>query len=126
MIGEFNKLKQMGSVDEYIQKFEELKSYMTQRNRHLDEDYFVKSFISGLKEDVRVMVEMLLPNTLNQAIFMARKQEVQLESLSRHYKGTVRSNPMTFKQKGGHPHNNNSNKSNQRPERYPPIKRLSR
>lgn len=50
MTGQFNKLMQRGRVDDYIRKFEELKTYMLSQNRHYTEDYFIKSFLSGPKE----------------------------------------------------------------------------
>ncbi|KAL3646227.1 hypothetical protein CASFOL_011407 [Castilleja foliolosa] len=80
VIGEFNKLKQLSTVEKYIEKFVELRSYMLYRNGHLDENYFLKSFFSGLKEDIRHMVELLSPNNLEQAYMMARKQEVVLDT----------------------------------------------
>lgn len=50
--GEFNKLKQVGSVDDYTLRFEELKSFMKQRDRHLNEEYFIKNYLSGLKYEI--------------------------------------------------------------------------
>ncbi|KAG8369122.1 hypothetical protein BUALT_Bualt15G0118400 [Buddleja alternifolia] len=53
MIGEFNKLQQASSVSQYIEKFEELKSYMLIFNKDFLEEYFTASFISGLREDIK-------------------------------------------------------------------------
>lgn len=53
---EFNKLKQMETVQDYQLKFEELKSLMLHRNPYLIEEYFVLRFISGLSDDLRSMV----------------------------------------------------------------------
>lgn len=80
IIGEFNKLKQDGTVEEYQERFEELKSFMLNMNRSLTEDYFVKSFLSGLKEEIRHMVYMLRPVNLTQAIQSARMQEQLIDA----------------------------------------------
>ncbi|XP_026415875.1 uncharacterized protein LOC113311250 [Papaver somniferum] len=75
VIGEFNKLDQTNTVLEYQERFEELKDLMLAKNPSLPEDYFIQSFISGLKEDIRLVVRMFTPSTLQQTIFLARRQE---------------------------------------------------
>lgn len=71
-MGEFNKLKQEGNVETYRSKFEELKAFMLQGNRTLSEDYFIKSFLSGLREDLQSMVMIMRPQSLAQAIQIAK------------------------------------------------------
>ena len=68
---EFNKLRQSSKVEEYKEKFEELKTLMIIRNQHLDEEYFVSSFISGLKEEIKTMIRMLKLATLSEAFELA-------------------------------------------------------
>ncbi|CAH9132841.1 unnamed protein product [Cuscuta epithymum] len=92
VIGEFNKLRQKGAVEEYIDKFSELKSFMLQRNKYLDEYYFLKSFLSGLKEEIRHMVEIVDPENLDQAFMIAKKQESLLEAVGKSGKTTMRNN----------------------------------
>ncbi|KAF5187388.1 hypothetical protein FRX31_023020 [Thalictrum thalictroides] len=58
VIGEFNKLLQTGSVLEYQEKFEELQALVLLKNKNLDEGYFVNSFISGHKAEIRSSVQM--------------------------------------------------------------------
>ncbi|KAF5203421.1 hypothetical protein FRX31_006991 [Thalictrum thalictroides] len=53
VIEEFNKLLQTGSILEYQEKFEELQALVLLKNKNLDEGYFVDSFISGLKAEIR-------------------------------------------------------------------------
>lgn len=49
----FNKLKQTGSLREYVGKFEELKAcLMLLKWEELSESYFVASFISGLTDEL--------------------------------------------------------------------------
>ncbi|KAL5729826.1 hypothetical protein ACHQM5_002722 [Ranunculus cassubicifolius] len=86
IIGEFNKLQQTSTVDEYQNRFEELKSLMLQKNPHLTAEYFIMSFISGLKDDIRHMVQMFRPASLAYAISLAKLQETQLDILSRTHK----------------------------------------
>ncbi|XP_026378286.1 uncharacterized protein LOC113272700 [Papaver somniferum] len=83
IVGEFNKLCQMGTVLEYQEMFEELKALMLAKNKHLTEEYFISSFISELKDELRIAVQMFSPTTLDKAIYLARMQEVLLESTSK-------------------------------------------
>ncbi|XP_027118691.1 uncharacterized protein [Coffea arabica] len=54
-VEEFNKLHQTSTVKDYQEKFEELSSLMLVRDPHLSESYFVSSFISGIKEEIKPM-----------------------------------------------------------------------
>ncbi|KAL4385142.1 hypothetical protein GQ457_15G015360 [Hibiscus cannabinus] len=53
VIEEFNKLVQKTSVEEYQEKIEELQLYIIQKNPYQDEAYFMSSFLSELKEELR-------------------------------------------------------------------------
>ncbi|XP_071926216.1 uncharacterized protein [Coffea arabica] len=75
VVEEFNKLQQDGSVEEYQEKFEELKSLMLIKNRNLDENYFISSFISGLYEEIKPMIRMLKPDTLTETFELSQWQE---------------------------------------------------
>ncbi|XP_027127715.2 uncharacterized protein [Coffea arabica] len=79
IVEEFNKLQQVGSVEEYQEKFEELKALMMIRNRNLDEKYFISSFLSGLKEEIKPMIKMLKPVTLVEAFELSQWQEYSLK-----------------------------------------------
>jgi hypothetical protein len=48
-------------VDDYVEKFEELKSLMSALNPSLPESYYIFSFISGLKDDIKPMLKILKP-----------------------------------------------------------------
>ena len=67
IVEEFNKLRQNGYVHEYQLKFEELKSLMLNTNPYMIEEYFVLSFISGLSDDLRSMVKMMRPRSVQEA-----------------------------------------------------------
>lgn len=49
IVGQFNKLVQRGSVDEYINKFDELRNYVMLQEGFHRESYYIDNFISGLK-----------------------------------------------------------------------------
>lgn len=90
LVGDFNKLQQDGSVEEYRSKFDELKAFMLQGNRSLSEDYFIRSFLSGLKEELKSMVMIMRPQTLAQAVQVAKLQETSVEHLKSGFKNTVK------------------------------------
>ena len=79
IVEEFNKLQQVGTVEEYKEKFEELKTLMLTKNPKLDESYFISSFISGLKEEIKPMVKMFKPQALSKAFEVVELQEYALE-----------------------------------------------
>lgn len=69
--GEFNKSSKKWTVQAPI-----LGTY----NRSLTKEFFIMSFISGLKEEIAKMVQLLAPTTLTQVVYMAILQEDILES----------------------------------------------
>nr|XP_027120832.1 uncharacterized protein LOC113737890 [Coffea arabica] len=86
VVEEFNKLRQSGKVEDYQEKFEELKIMMMIRNPHLDEEYFVSSFISELKDEIKTMIKMLKPMNLSEAFELAALQEEALRLQTRTFK----------------------------------------
>ncbi|KAL4303944.1 hypothetical protein GQ457_10G001980 [Hibiscus cannabinus] len=89
-IEEFNKLIQKSSVEEYQERFEELKPFMLQQNPHLDESYFISSFISGLKEEIKHKVRAHEPCSLAAAYRQAKLHELSWEIENRRYKMSQR------------------------------------
>jgi hypothetical protein len=81
-VGAFTKLQQTSTVDEYQSQFEVLSN----RIPSLTEDFRVSSFVSGLKEEVRLMVTMLKPKTLPNAFGLARLQEQEINRRNRNPK----------------------------------------
>lgn len=62
---EFSKVKVKGSLEEYMEKFLELKSHLLMFQKENDDEcYFINSFISGLTEDKRQCFLIYIPNTL--------------------------------------------------------------
>ena len=60
-VEEFNKLNQTGSIDEYLERFKELKSLMQVRNPLLPADYYVDSFVGGLSPQIKSLTKAFKP-----------------------------------------------------------------
>ena len=54
---------------------------MINNDSHLSETYFVSSFLSGLSDDLRPMVKMISPRTVEQAAKCVKLQEIMVEAL---------------------------------------------
>ncbi|KAH0748079.1 hypothetical protein KY290_027311 [Solanum tuberosum] len=93
VVEEFNKLSQVGSVDEFLGKFEDLKAQMLIRNPALNEAHFLSSFIGALKEEIRFAVKLFKPITLKIAIEKARMQELAIKAAQRRNKTIVNKRP---------------------------------
>jgi len=63
-VGAFTKLQQTSTVDEYQSQFKVLSN----RILGLTEYFRMSSFVSGLKDEVQIMVTMLKPTTLPNAL----------------------------------------------------------
>ncbi|KAK2967465.1 hypothetical protein RJ640_001840 [Escallonia rubra] len=86
VIGEFNQLRQTTTVSDYYNHFEELRAQVVEEFGALNEGYFIKSFIGGLKPEIRSRVEQFEVVTLTKAIHIARKEEVAIANLFPHAK----------------------------------------
>lgn len=64
---EFNKLVHDKGMEEYIKRFEELKSLISTSNSSLPVSYYISSFI-GLKEDIKPTLKILKSGTLVQEL----------------------------------------------------------
>nr|CAD1827417.1 unnamed protein product [Ananas comosus var. bracteatus] len=64
VVEEFNKLTQHGTVEEYQEQIEDLRSQLLDTNSHFAQEYFLSSFLSGLKEEIRTAVKMMHPSSL--------------------------------------------------------------
>lgn len=74
-VEEFNKLQQEGSIKNYQEKFEELRSLMLLKNPLLTDVYFISSFISRAKEEIKPMLGLLKSNSLSEAFEIVAVQE---------------------------------------------------
>jgi len=81
VIEEFNKLKQTGTIDDYLEEFQELKSQMLIKNPTLPPDYFPASFVRGLDDNVKHFIRAFNPRTLSDAVYYARLQTATLQAI---------------------------------------------
>ncbi|KAK2974436.1 hypothetical protein RJ640_013751 [Escallonia rubra] len=86
VLGEFNKLHQIGTVDDYFNRFEALRAQVVQEFDYLDESYFCMSFIGGLRPEIQSRVEQFEVGSLTKAIHIARREEVAIQNLLRGHK----------------------------------------
>ncbi|XP_026428616.1 uncharacterized protein LOC113324491 [Papaver somniferum] len=63
IVGMFNKLSQLTTVDAYFEEFEHLKALLLSKHNIFTEEYFIRSFIGGLKEELRGQYLCLPPVT---------------------------------------------------------------
>lgn len=75
VVGQFHNLKQIGTVLDYVDRFEELTSMIQRSNPALSEKYYVSSFIFGLKDHIQFHLQCHQPNTLSQAYWYAKRLE---------------------------------------------------
>ena len=67
-------LKQKATVAEYCGEFQELMFKLCSHNPYYDETMFVRNFLRGLKQDIRIVVAAQLPETVDRAILLAHVQ----------------------------------------------------
>jgi hypothetical protein len=81
-VGAFTKLKQTSNVEDYQTQFE----ILSNKIQGLSEEFKVSTFLSGLREEVRIVVTMLKPKDLTTAFGLARLQEEEVKLRSKGYK----------------------------------------
>ena len=75
-IGALTKLHQIGTVKEYQTEFEKLGNH----TKGLSNDLCRSCFISGLKDAIRSEVKMFSPNTMMEALGLAKLVEDKMEA----------------------------------------------
>ncbi|VFQ90413.1 unnamed protein product [Cuscuta campestris] len=81
LVEEFNKLQQGRNLEEYVDKFEELKSCMLMKNPLLPPEHMLDSFIGGLKPHLKAYVRAFKPESLAEAIEYARCEEETVQAI---------------------------------------------
>lgn len=79
-IGAFTKLRQISIVEEYQSAFEVLSNKVTE----VCEEFCISTFLSGLKEELRIIMTMFKPQSLPAAFGLARLQEDQVWRRNHH------------------------------------------
>ncbi|OIT31356.1 putative mitochondrial protein, partial [Nicotiana attenuata] len=96
--GRFKRVEQNGSVNEYLERFEDLKAWVLIKHPTIPEEFFLGFFIEGLKEEIRHTVKMLDPYSLSHAVEKARHKEELMESMNKKkgYGGRQNLQPSTY------------------------------
>ncbi|VFQ80250.1 unnamed protein product [Cuscuta campestris] len=79
VVEQFKKLEQKGSLEDYIDEFEDLRFVLVQNNHYLPDSYILDCFVGGLKASIRLYVRAFKPSSIAQAIEYARLKEESLE-----------------------------------------------
>ena len=83
VVEQFNKLQQTGTIEEFIDEFDNVRSLMEQNHHILPDSYFLESFIGGLKPTVKPFVKAFKPVNVAEAIMYARLQEKSIQANSK-------------------------------------------
>ena len=62
-------------MEKYQEKFEDMRARMIQYNPALIERYFIESYISGLKEELVLYIDLSHPTTLEEVYEQAKLYE---------------------------------------------------
>lgn len=83
-MGAFIKLRQTDSVEDYQTAFEILSNKIS----GVSEKFRISTFLSGLKDELRIIVTMFKPNILATAFGLARLQEEEVTKKQYPYRNT--------------------------------------
>jgi hypothetical protein len=79
VVGHFHNLKQVASVLDYVDRFEEMVSMVRRHNPSLPDNYFISSFISGLKDQIQYHVQCHKPKPCPRHIGMLKYWNSQFQ-----------------------------------------------
>ncbi|VFQ84344.1 unnamed protein product [Cuscuta campestris] len=79
VVEQFKKLEQKGSLESYVDEFEDLRSILVQHSHYLPDSFILDSFVGGLKPAVKLFVRAFKPTSIAEAITFARLKEESLE-----------------------------------------------
>lgn len=80
LVRQFNRLRQVGSVCTYAEKFSELMHNLHAHHSSWNSEFFVTQFLDGLQADIRSAVVLHRPVDLDTAVDLACLQEEVLET----------------------------------------------
>lgn len=71
----FKKLQQTTTVEAYFDEFEKCRGQLLSKIPSLTQEYFLENFVGGLQGEIKGMIRLLEPATLEQALKLARFYE---------------------------------------------------
>jgi hypothetical protein len=74
-IQELLSMKQQGSVEEYTKEFEAVQFQVSMFNTGFDDMFFTAQYVNGLKDEIKLVVQTQLPDSLTKASVLARIQQ---------------------------------------------------
>ncbi len=86
LVRKFNKLEQTSSVENYQEKFEDLRVRMLYLNPTFSEEHFIQSYISGLKEEIIPFIDISNPTTLEEVYEHAKLHNQALSIMWKKHK----------------------------------------
>jgi Retrotransposon gag protein len=78
-VDEFKRLHQTSTLDEYVKKFSRVRARLLYYDPNLKEKFFIQAFISGLRDEIKHLMDILNLRKLNDAFNYAYKFELSLE-----------------------------------------------
>jgi hypothetical protein len=66
-------------VEEYVNKFSRVRVGLLYYDSNLKKEFFIQGFISGLREEIKHLVDVLIPKKLNDAFNYVYKFELSFE-----------------------------------------------
>jgi hypothetical protein len=79
LIRQLFHIKQTGTVQEYADKFTSLVDGLIAYGKNTDPIYYAMKFVDGLRNDIRTVVHMHCPSTLDTAVVLVLLQEEMLD-----------------------------------------------
>lgn len=68
-------IRQLGSVDDYVEQFSTLVDHLSAYEANVDPLYYTMRFVDGLRDDIRSVIMVQRPSTLDTACSLALVQE---------------------------------------------------
>lgn len=81
----FKRLQQLTTVEAYYDEFEKCRGQLLSKIPSLTAEYFMENFIGDLQPEIKGMIRLLEPTTLEQALKLARFYEHTLAPHSKKY-----------------------------------------
>jgi len=80
LIRQLFHIRQKGVVQEYADKFTSIIDGLVAYGKNTDPIYYAMRFVDGLRDDIRTVVHMQRPGTLDTVVVLALLQEEMLDS----------------------------------------------
>nr|XP_009765059.1 PREDICTED: uncharacterized protein LOC104216648 [Nicotiana sylvestris] len=83
LLEKFKRVEQRGSVNEYLERFEDLKAWVLIKYPTIPEEFFLGFFIEVLKEEIKHTIKILDPYSLSHAVEKVRQKKNLINTMAR-------------------------------------------